>query len=117
MFDGTFHWSVRWHVRRSVRWHVRWNVRWSVRWHVRRNVLCQTDGVDVAELAETPANGRQIKNAIRLAKALGESAGSGCTTADFSKAILAQDFKRAAVTDVTKAYTLRAVDAARAVAA
>jgi len=51
------------------------------------------DGIDVQALAELPANGRQIKNAVRLAKALGKGKASGVCTAGLIKAIeVAQDF-------------------------
>lgn len=53
------------------------------------------DAVDVVSLAKIPANGRQIKNAVRLGKALSQRNQDGvCGTTDLTTAIkVAQDFK------------------------
>lgn len=66
------------------------------------------DNIDVRALAELPANGRQIKNAVRLAKALGRGQAGGVCTAELAKAIaVAQDFSCGAAvsTDVIKNCT------------
>jgi SpoVK/Ycf46/Vps4 family AAA+-type ATPase len=53
------------------------------------------DAVDVVSLAKIPANGRQIKNAVRLGKALSQrNQDRVCGTTDLTTAIkVAQDFK------------------------
>merc|ERR1711998_355354 len=61
------------------------------------SLLCaaqvKPDQINVGALAEIPANGRQIKNAVRLAISLASNDTMNACTADFEKAVrVAQDF-------------------------